>query len=92
MSKTADLRASRDKAGDRYRAAVEELHQAFVELAALDQALACGNVAGEALQTFLKPPDAWALAHPIYAPWQTLPNWGDEIQAKRNAHIAAVAA
>jgi hypothetical protein len=87
MSNISDLRVSRDAAGARFRAAAEELHQAFVDLAALDQALANGNVGGEHLQTLGHPPDPWSLAHPKFAPYQPV-NWNDEIQARRNAYIA----
>ena len=99
MSKISDLRATRDAAGARFRAAVDELHQAFVDLAALDQAwtngnvqaLANSNVAGEDLATLGHPPDAWSLSHPRFAPYQPT-NWNDEIQAKRDAYIAAAIA
>ena len=91
MSKISDLRASRDAAGARFRAAVQELHEAFVDLAALDHALANGHVDPipiEPLQMLGEPPDLWSLAHPKYCPHQPA-NWKDEIQAKRDRYIAA---
>ena len=93
MKKIQDLRASRDAAGARFRAAVEELHEAFVDLAALDHALANGhvNVGAEPLQTLGQPPDLWSLAHPKYCPYQPA-NWNDEIKAKRDQYIAAATA
>jgi hypothetical protein len=92
MSSISDLRASREAAGQRFAAAVEELHQAFVDLAALDQALANGHVAGETLQTLGEPPDPWSLAHPRFAPHQPRWNWNTEVQAKRDEIIAAATA
>ena len=90
MSKLSDLRATRDAAGARFKAAVEEFHQAFVDLSALDQTLASG-VAGEQLQTLGPPPDYWCLVHPKFAPFQG-GNWNDEIQTRRDAYIAAATA
>jgi hypothetical protein len=89
--KISDLRATRDAAGARFAAAVDELHQAFVDLAALDRTLANGNVGAEQLQTLGHPPDLWSLAHPKYAPYQAA-NWNDEIAAKRDRYIAAATA
>jgi hypothetical protein len=86
MSKISDLRLSRDMAGTRFKAAVDELHEAFVDLAALDQALANGNVGGEHLATLGHPPDIWSLAHPRYCPYQPA-NWNDEIEIRRSAYI-----
>src|SRR6267142_2577333 len=86
--KISDLRASRDAAGARFRAAVEELHLAFIDVAALDQTLANGNIGAEQLQTVGHPPDLWSLAHPKFAPFKPA-NWNDEIQAMRDRYIAA---
>jgi hypothetical protein len=89
--KVSDLQAARDAAGARFRAAVEELHLAFVDLAALDHALASGNVGAEPLATLGHLPDLWSLAHPKYAPYQAA-NWNDEIQAMRDRYVAAATA
>jgi hypothetical protein len=89
--RVSDLKAAREGAGARFRAAAEELHWAFVNLAALDQTLANGNVANEELKTLGHPPDLWSLAHPKYAPHKPA-NWNDEIQAMRDRYIAAAIA
>jgi hypothetical protein len=86
--RVSDLRLSRGAAGARFRAAAEELHLAFVDLAALDQTLANGNIGGEQLQTLGHPPDLWSLVHPKYAPYQAA-NWHDEIFAIRDRYLAA---
>jgi hypothetical protein len=86
--KIPDLQAAREAAGARFRAAVDELHLAFVDLAALDQTLANGNVGAEQLQTLGHPPDLWSLAYPKFAPYQPA-NWHDEIFAIRDRYLAA---
>jgi hypothetical protein len=91
MSKISDLRDSRDAAGARFKRAVDELHAAFVDLAALDQTLANGNVGAEQLQTLGHPPDLWSLAHPKFAPYK-LANWNTEIEALRDRYLAAALA
>jgi hypothetical protein len=87
----SDLQAAREAAGARFRAAAEELHLAFVDLAALDHVLANGNIGGEQLATLGHPPDLWSLVHPVYAPFKPA-NWNDEIQATRDRYIAAATA
>jgi hypothetical protein len=89
--KIADLQAAREAAGARFKAAAEELHWAFIDLAALDRALANANVANEELQTLGHPPDLWSLAHPKYAPYKPA-NWHDEIHAMRDRYVAAATA
>lgn len=91
--KVSDLQAAREAAGARFRAAVDELHWAFINLAALDHVLANGNVnvGAEQLQTLGHPPDLWSLAHPKYAPHKPA-NWNDEIQTTRDRYIAAAIA
>jgi hypothetical protein len=95
MSKISDLKLSREAAGRRYKAAAEELREAYVALGALDGALA--NAAGEPhFQTFAIQPDPWALAHPVFLSYDTygkhLVNWHDEIQLRRDRYIAAARA
>jgi hypothetical protein len=94
--KISDLQAAREAAGARFRAAAEELHLAFVDLAALDHVLANRNVNVDAdhLATHSalgSPPDPWSLAHPKYAPHKPA-NWNDEIQTTRDRYIAAAIA
>jgi hypothetical protein len=93
--KISDLRTSRDAAGQRYKAAAEEFREAFVELGALDAALA--NAAGEPhFKTFGEAPNPWSLAHPIFLNYDTygkhLTNWHDEIAARRDHYLAAATA
>jgi hypothetical protein len=89
--KVRDLEAARDAAGARFRAAAEELHLAFVDLAALDHVLANGNIGAEQLATLGHPPDLSTLVHPVYAPFKPA-NWNDEIHAMRDHYTAAVTA
>jgi hypothetical protein len=91
--KVSDLHDARNAAGARFRAAADELHWAFVDLAALDHVLANGNpiFGGEQLQTLGAPPDLWSLAHPVYAPHK-LANWNTEIEAIRERYLAAALA
>jgi hypothetical protein len=90
MSKISDLRASHAAAGQRYKAAVDELHRAYVELGALDHM--CAFAAGEQhVATFHNAPNPWGFVHPIFLPYddhvRALTNWFDEIAARRNAYI-----
>jgi hypothetical protein len=91
--KVVALQEAREAAGARFAAAVDELHLAFVDLAALDHVLANAgvNVGGEQLATLGSPPDLWSLAHPKYAPFQAA-NWNDEIFALRDRYLAAATA
>jgi hypothetical protein len=90
MSNISDLRASHAAAGQRYKAAVDELHRAYVELGTLDHM--CAFAAGEQhVATFHNAPNPWGFVHPIFLPYddhvRALTNWFDEIAARRNAHI-----
>jgi hypothetical protein len=94
--KIEDLRDAREAAGARFAAAVDELHLAFVDLAALDHVLANRgvNVDAEHLATHSalgEPPDLWSLAHPKYAPFKPA-NWNTEIHALRDRYLAAATA
>jgi hypothetical protein len=91
--RVSDLQTARDAARARFRSAVDELHFAFVDLAALDHVLANGNpiFGGERLQTLGAPPDYWSLVHPVYAPHKPA-NWNTEIEALRERYLAAALA
>jgi hypothetical protein len=85
-----ELISAQAKAGERYAAAVAELHSAFVDLAAIDGALANGNSGhGEFVHTFgpVMPQNAGLFAHPVYAPTDPTFCWHSEATAKRNALI-----
>jgi hypothetical protein len=90
MSKPTE--ATRDAAGARYAAAVEELHAAFVNLSAYDWVLG---------HSLCNPPSG--LWRPDYAPYPEVSfdaagvqhggiDWMTEIQVKRDALNAAAAA
>jgi hypothetical protein len=91
----AQLLAARTTAGARYVAAVAELHAAFVDLAAIEGALANGNVDySEDVITFgpaLPQNISNLFAHPIYAPIDPLDDWSVEFKQARDAYIAQAA-
>jgi hypothetical protein len=85
-----ELRSSQAAAGARYTKAVEELHAAFVDIAAVDGALANGNSGyGDVVHTFgpVMPQNAGLFAHPVFAPIDPAFCWHVEATAKRNAII-----
>ena len=91
--KTEELITSQAKAGERYAAAVAELHAAFVDLAAIDGALANRNSGHpHQVKTFgpILPQNLGVLAHPIYAPVDPSIDWKDHVVAARNALIATL--
>jgi hypothetical protein len=84
--KLGDLLKQRTTAGERYRNATDELHDALIELAALDAVLANR---GEHMRTFFDlPQNLGTLAHPVFAPANTIECWRDEIVARRNELLA----
>lgn len=87
----AGLQATRDVAGTRYRKAVEELHAAFVGLAAIDRQLSNDHFrTADHVRTFGANADDWKLGlqHPDYAP--TIGGcWSDEITARANQLMIA---
>lgn len=77
-----ELQQSRIAAGARYKAATDELHDSLIELAALDAVLANR---GEHLRTFFDAPQNLStLAHPTFAPADTVACWRDEIKVRTN--------
>jgi hypothetical protein len=85
-----DLLSTQAKAGERYSTAIAELHAAFVDIAAIDGALANGNSGhGDYVPTFgpVMPQNAGLFAHPVYAPTDAAFCWHSEATAKRNALI-----
>lgn len=77
-------------AGKRYAAAVAELKAAYIELAAIDAAMANANVntSHEVVPTFFDHPDnIGPFAHPIFAPLEGIPSWRDAISERRDALI-----
>jgi hypothetical protein len=84
------LLSEQAKAGERYSAAIAELHSSFVDLAAIEGALANGNSGhGDYVPTFgpVMPQNAGLFGHPIYAPVDPAFCWHREATAKRNALI-----
>lgn len=82
-----ELIDSRDMAGGRYAAAVAELEAARIDLAAIEIALANGNV-GRAVPTFPHaPPDYTALMHPTFSPTPER-HWAERITERVNAILA----
>ncbi len=82
-----ELISTQAKAGARYAAAVAELHSAFVELAAIDGALANKHSGHpEVIRTFgpVLPQNPGLFAHPIYAPVDPAFCWTEEAMAARN--------
>jgi hypothetical protein len=85
----AEIISAQAKAGERYSAAVEELHAAFVDLAAIEGALSNANSGhGDYVPTFSAlVQNAGPFAHPVYAPTDPAFCWHTEATAKRNALI-----
>jgi hypothetical protein len=86
----AELIHAQAKAGERYAAAIAELHAAFVDLAAIDGALANGNSGhGDYVPTFgpVMAQNAGIFSHPVYAPVDAGFCWLNEATAKRNEII-----
>jgi hypothetical protein len=87
---TDELIATQAKAGKRYAAAVAELQEAFVDLAAIDGALANANSGWpHAVPTFgpVWPQNLGVFAHPIFAPIDPARCWTEEFKAARDALV-----
>jgi hypothetical protein len=87
------LLIQRDTAGARYAAAVQELHDAYVDLAGLDIALANSSVGGGLVHGF--PPDSLAalpeiLRHQSYATGAALPDWRDTVRARGDQLVRGI--
>ena len=82
-----ELLEKRAAAGARYRNATDALHDSLIELAAIDAVLA-SDASGHSerpLRTFFDvPQNLGTLAHPIFAPADTVTCWRDEIAARRD--------
>lgn len=93
MTTANDLRNSRTLAGARYAAALVELHESLIDLAALDAALSNRNISNSPVPTFGPlPADLRELYHPEFSPAPaSVPRITDEIAAKRNVYVNAVA-
>jgi hypothetical protein len=93
MASLAQLDAYKATSGARYLAAIVELRAAYIELAALESALANANVGGKndyvALQRFRGDANSIPieLQHPIYAPGNRS-GIVDEVKAAAEQHIA----
>jgi hypothetical protein len=84
-----EIKAAQVVAGERYSAAVAEFRAAFIDLAALDMALANGNSGhNETVATFAPhfPDNAAVFAHPVFAP-QHIGRWSDEVRDAADAYI-----
>jgi hypothetical protein len=91
--KLDELLETRAVAGERYASATGELHDALIELAAIDSALASSSSGHHELpvRTFFNLPQNLAnLQHPIFAPANTVTCWRDEIAVRSNALLAAM--
>jgi hypothetical protein len=85
--KLDELLETRAAAGARYAAATDELHDACVELAALDEVLAsdASGCSERPVRTFFNvPQNLGTLAHPVFAPADTVTCWRDQIKARRD--------
>ena len=86
-----DILEKRAAAGERYRNATDELHDALVELAAVDAVLA-SDASGhheQPVRTFFNlPQNLGTLAHPLYSPANTVTCWRDEIKVRRDELLA----
>lgn len=97
MSNIADLRASREAAGQRHLAASKEVYEAFIDLVALDAAMATlagepeafriegtpGGAAQPSMFSWVDPVEASSRYADPYRPT----NWHADIQARRDAYI-----
>jgi hypothetical protein len=86
-----DLITNQTKAGERYAAAIAELHAAFIELAAIDATLDNGHSGHPDVVRSFGPlhPNLGLFAHPVFAPDVTVGAWSDEVREKRDALIAS---
>jgi hypothetical protein len=93
MSNISDLRASREAAGQRYKAASRENYEALIDLMAHDAALA--TLAGEpevfrieqgASSSMLRVTNMDEASSRYANPYQPT-NWHADIQARRDAYI-----
>jgi hypothetical protein len=89
--KLDEILEKRASAGERYRNATGETHAALVELAALDAVLA-SDASGHherPVRTFFDvPQNLGTLAHPVFAPANTVECWRDQIAARRDELLA----
>jgi hypothetical protein len=83
-------------AGSRYAAAAGELHDALIELSALDAVLmseGSGHDGRIDMRTFFDvPQNLGTLAHPKFAPLDGITCWRDEIKARRDELLASLEA
>lgn len=86
-----ELKSLQAKAGKRYASAVVELHVAYVDLAALDAAVANLDTSPEPMRSFGPhlADNLGVFAHPAFAPLVSNPQWTSEIAAARDAYITA---
>ncbi len=82
----SELKSARATAGVAYQSAVQQLRDAYIELAALDAALANGNVGhGEVVRTFGRlPQNVDGFMHAEFAPIYPAIDWRDLIAARRD--------
>jgi hypothetical protein len=89
-----ELINARAIAGSTYAAAIEQLHAAYVNLAAIDQALMNGGIGHDGapdVRTFAElPQHQEAFAHPVFAPIDTSKCWREEIYARRNEILKGI--
>lgn len=96
MTTVSQYSAQRATAGTRYQNAVAELHDAYVQLAALDAVLDNKRAGGLGIptQTFKGDVDQRLpeiLKHPVYLPAGfNNPRWTDEVRQQLDAYLAAL--
>ena len=71
-----NIQAKHTKAGERYRAAVNELHDSMIDLAAIDRI--------RGTPSFGVLPDAVSFQHPIFAP-DVSGHWPSDVGARIDA-------
>lgn len=86
------LKADRAAAGERYRNAIEELRQAYVELAALDAVWISQNGGRQDIEPtfFHLPQNAEHFAHPEFAPTDASKCWREEVKARRDVLLKSL--
>jgi hypothetical protein len=91
-----ELLEAQAAAGQRYAAATNELHDSLIELSALDAVLmseGSGHDGSIDMRTFFDvPQNLGTLAHPKFAPVDTIVCWRDQIKARRDELLAAMEA
>ncbi|MGJ0426975.1 hypothetical protein [Methylocystis sp.] len=83
-----ELINARAIAGATYAAAIEQLHTAYVNLAAIDQALMNGGIGHDGapdVRTFAELPQCQEkFAHPVFAPIAPAQCWRGEVTSRRD--------